>query len=241
MTINLDLKNFVEGIFVGSGCTVIAGFLVEGTSTIDNISLLNVVTGGTSIVLALVAISVSLYHYERNKKTEKEVSEALAGIKSQTDTLKDLTGDQIKRLTEAVIRTRFEEPESARRLDESLAESPSVDSISEDEFNQQAVINAYVYSYFYILAANVALQMWFIRERRESWVKGALDLTYREATRLDQLLDSLEPRLKTAAPSNGLYELARNTWLKKGLIKNASTTTTNWFQFTTATPPPPAS
>ena len=67
-----------------------------------------------SVILGVVAIAVSIYFFVTNQKTEKNVSNSLTKIETQTDMLQKITGRQIDRLTKFVT-----EPKSSI-IDESL-------------------------------------------------------------------------------------------------------------------------
>ena len=62
----------------------------------------SIVASVVSIILGLVAIAVSIYFFVTNQKTEKNVSNSLTKIETQTEMLQKITGRQIDRLTKFV-------------------------------------------------------------------------------------------------------------------------------------------
>ena len=70
------------------------------TITLDTLSIIALVAGAVSIILGLVAIALSVWFFVQTKNTETATSRALEGIRSQTETLSKISGQQLKRLTD---------------------------------------------------------------------------------------------------------------------------------------------
>jgi hypothetical protein len=71
-------------------------------ATVDLLSLAGLVAGVVSILLAFWAMYMSYDMFARSKDTETSVSNALAGIRAQTETLSALSGQQMQSLTSMV-------------------------------------------------------------------------------------------------------------------------------------------
>lgn len=63
---------------------------------------INLASSIASIILAVIAIGMSVYFYTQSKNTETKVESSLESIKAQTDTLQKLTGKWMDRLTKYV-------------------------------------------------------------------------------------------------------------------------------------------
>ena len=62
-------------------------------------SLWSIGSSIASIVLAIVAIVLTVYFYNQAKTTEKDVSVSLSKIEAQSQALEKITGNQVERLT----------------------------------------------------------------------------------------------------------------------------------------------
>ena len=63
---------------------------------------ISLIASATSIILALLAIILSVWFFVLSKKTEKESSNSLTKIETQADSLQKLTGRWMDRLTKYV-------------------------------------------------------------------------------------------------------------------------------------------
>jgi len=66
----------------------------------------SLIASATSIILALLAIILSVWFFVLSKKTEKESSSSLTKIETQADSLQKLTGKWMDRLTKYVTTDR---------------------------------------------------------------------------------------------------------------------------------------
>jgi hypothetical protein len=70
------------------------------------IALIGLLASVASLILAVIAIWLSLYFYSKSKDTETEVRVVLGQIKQQTESLERLSARQLMRLTRAVTEPR---------------------------------------------------------------------------------------------------------------------------------------
>lgn len=68
----------------------------------DSLSLINLISSLTSLILAVLSICLSLYFYNKSKDTETNVKIYLEEIKTQVATLERLTGKWMDRFTRYV-------------------------------------------------------------------------------------------------------------------------------------------
>lgn len=118
-----------------------------------------------SIVLAVVAVALSVFFFSQSKNTESSVRESLADIKTQTDSLQKLTGRWMDRLTKYVTTPKSESVESSQELKELLKELPEniANQLgSPPQTNDPALvaelISLYIALYYYAGVANIFAQ-----------------------------------------------------------------------------------
>lgn len=70
------------------------------------LELWSIASSMTSLILAILAICLSIYFFVRGKDTEKAVSSSLAKIETQADTLQRLNARWMDRLTRYVTEER---------------------------------------------------------------------------------------------------------------------------------------
>lgn len=82
--------------------------------------IINMASSLASIILAIVSLFLSLWFFTKSKETEQLVTNALAEIKSQTNTLQNLSGKYLDRLTRYVTQPKITDsslsPENALAL-----------------------------------------------------------------------------------------------------------------------------
>ena len=70
------------------------------------VEIWSIVSSIVSVILGFFAIVISLWFFMVSRKTEKDVSNALAEIKTQADMLQKISGKQLDRLTKYVTEAK---------------------------------------------------------------------------------------------------------------------------------------
>lgn len=145
------------------------------------LSLSGLVAGIVSVVVAVIAIGLSVAFYISARNAEKAVGTELAGIKAQTGTLEKIAGQQLSRLTKVVSETQKTSSDLLERLvgiqppglfqqtEEAKTHEPSGTTISGHEipnfpekidvnYFREVVIIFYYTLYYYTSYANLFAQ-----------------------------------------------------------------------------------
>jgi hypothetical protein len=122
----------------------------------------SIVASFVSLVLAGVAIWLSLYFYTQGKNTETRVQVALEGIKAQTDALQAINARTLDRLTKYVTTPRDDASQTVQVLYATIRELPDIvlklrppTSQSNEEGLRQGLMNAYIALWNYAGTANI--------------------------------------------------------------------------------------
>ena len=92
----------------------------------DTLGIIGIVAGIVSVILAVVAIWQAMYFFCKGKKTETEVSTALAGIKAQVNTLQSVNTKITDRLTKFVTTPRNDPAQASDLLAITLSNLPEI-------------------------------------------------------------------------------------------------------------------
>ena len=126
--------------------------------------LINITSSIASLILAVIAISLSLYFFVSSKNTEKAVSNSLTKIEVQASTLERITGRQLDRLTKFVTNKKQPQadPDLKALLDilGNLAQGLTADmsskvskSVDVNALREELLIS-YLIMYFYTAQTN---------------------------------------------------------------------------------------
>ncbi|GJL61162.1 MAG: hypothetical protein NPIRA03_40190 [Nitrospirales bacterium] len=131
--------------------------------------LWSIVASITSVLLALLAIWLSVYFFVINRKTEKEVSNSLMKIETQADILSKITGRQLDRLTKFVTQPKSQSDpleemikvitELPRNLTSSLHSLQQSPTPANNEQLLNELVTCYIGLYFYCAQANFWSQL----------------------------------------------------------------------------------
>ncbi len=184
-------------------------------TTSDWSALWAIGSGIVTLILSVIAIWLSLYFYTRGKDTEKNVTTALAEIKTQTAALERLASRQLDRLTKFATETRPNDPalaEVARTFKEMsmliLQPAPSSPTPSGGLEADLLLSNFQAMYFASVLNAlcAVCLKEMSPTDEGYGWVCGIIEQSY-------MFFKSSEPSLRQADLSllerNGGLELAR--------------------------------
>jgi len=195
------------------------------------VEIASIVASFVSLIVSLLAIALSLYFYTQSKNTERQVAEALASIKAQTDALQKLTGRWMDRFTRAATEPK-QPDETLLLLFSAIREIPtnvaSQIRTPGQELSPQIlemVVAAWIGTYFYAAVSNVALQGYLptLEELEpQDRVKQLVDQSYADCAIFEQRIASVDRRLLEANPLAHVYAEALAQW--KPLLKDSTMT-----------------
>ncbi|SRR5258708_5147882 len=178
-------------------------------------------------ILAIVAVGLSLWFYDKAKTSEKSVEVALSAIQAQTGTLERITGRQLDRLTKAVTtmapggRLQPLPPE----LSDALAAVKHLPAALETKTTQLQETAAradacaaelrttMIAAHYYAAVANRAWQNWVPAEpSSDDGATQMVNVTAGDFWYTDQLLAGLNPELLTNNRLHHMYEWAQQIW-----------------------------
>ena len=182
-----------------------------------------------SIILAVLAIWMSLYFYNQSKNTESRVQIALEGIRSQTEALQTLSSKQMDRLTKFVTTPRTEMPaelqqviSALERLPDNIIErlpTPQVSAGQEELVTE--LINSYIVIYYYTAVANVFAgfnlpppDKFDPANQFHNLTKDVVDQSARDFTVMAQRLVQVDQTRLNASTLRGFLHQARDFYRK---------------------------
>lgn len=190
--------------------------------------VINLAASLASLILAVLAIGLSVYFYTQSKNTETNISGALEGIRAQTDALQRIVGKQMTQLIRGV--TEQPSPESSVYVEmisaikqiptnvTMLLQAPSSSSAAAAEASAQywkeEAIRGYLGAYYYAAIANVA-NSFFLPSleylEQDNYLKTIQDTSYSNFQFIESWLSSLGKDL-TKSNNYHLYEEATAYW-----------------------------
>ena len=191
----------------------------------------SIVASFVSTVLAVFAIWLALYMFNQSKDTERRVSENLASIRSQTDTLQKLTGKMMDRLTTAVTAPRAADEaivllmSTIRDIPTALAthlRTPGRDATQGVLRNE--VLTAYIATYYYAGIANVWSQGYLpaLEDLEDdNPVKRMVDASSADFQLLESLIGGFDSSLVESNRLHHLHAEASEQW--KPHVKDSTT------------------
>ena len=131
--------------------------------TSNAVELWSIASSIASVVLAVLAIALSVYFFVIGRRTETSVSTSLSKIETQAEMLQKITGKQLDRLTRFVTeeRPRPEDPQFQRMVEVFIQlAQPLSGSIAQTHQRQpdaqvaQELISCYIGLYYYAAVTN---------------------------------------------------------------------------------------
>ena len=190
----------------------------------------SIVASVVSIILGFVAIVVSIYFFVTNQKTEKNVSNSLTKIETQTEMLQKITGKQIDRLTKFVTEPRSSIiddslPDIISRLTELpqtiLSQTQRTTSEADGNPLLPEVITCYIGLYFYTAQTNYWSQYYLpdTDEFSEDNVfhlttKRIVDLSATDFHLVEDILNNCGTEQLESNPLCHLFNETRDFWAK---------------------------
>jgi len=199
-----------------------------GLSVVDAFSIAESIT---SIILAVLAIILSLVFYGKSKDSERAVSSALEGIRAQTDALQRLTGRWMDRLTRYATEPKPAD-ETLIILTQLIREFPvHIATVLRPQApGQQQDIAAlqneallgYIGIYYYTALTNIWTQPYLPQGDTPppagDPARDIVDSSFADFFWLDRIINGLDPARVQASPLNGLYQFALGL---RGRVMNA--------------------
>lgn len=127
-----------------------------------NLQILNAAGSLTSIILAVLAIVLSIWFFVQSKNTEGETKKALEGIRTQTEALQKLAGRWLDRFTKHLVDDKpFDALLSVAAQVSNLPEKISQDlqvNISQIQQHRSEIISCYLLLQYYTALTNIFAQ-----------------------------------------------------------------------------------
>jgi len=183
-----------------------------------------------SIALSAIAIWLSVHFYTQGKNTEQRVTNALEGIRAQTDALQRLTGRHMDRLIRGVTEQDPSQSTLILAVVQALREIPSIasqlhgtsPSATAQVLANEAILG-YIGIYYYSGIANVAWQ-YFLPPLHELQTDNAakilVDQTCSDFRILETLISKIDPSTLQSSQLYHLYLEAYNRW--KPYVKDST-------------------
>jgi hypothetical protein len=191
------------------------------------VEISSIIASFVSLILAILAIGLSIYFFVQSKDTETKVQTALEGIRSQTDTLQGLSAKWMDRLTKYVTTPRTEVSESSQILLTIIRELPEnivsrlgkAPSQTNEQGLRQEVITAYIALYYYTGASNVWAQFCLPAPENVdsdpsyySLVKGVVDRSYTDFIYIAKVLEGVPSQELQQSRLQHLLDECKNTY-----------------------------
>lgn len=179
-----------------------------------------------SMILAIVAIMMSIYFYTQSKNVETSVLSSLESIKSQTDTLQKLSGKWMDRLTKYVTDSHPNEEiylhlfAALKDLPTNIVSQLRVPNNKEekDELVDQ-LVSSYVALYYYTGLTNYWAQLslpplehYDDNPDFSSLVKNIVDTSYKDFFMIENILNKIDTGVVETCSTAYLIEDAIKVW-----------------------------
>lgn len=196
------------------------------------IDIINLISSIASLTLSVIAIWLSLYFYNQTKTSERNVSDSLSSIKSQTDTLQKLTARWMDRLTRYATDSSSYDS-TLTQLIEVIKIIPGQNNIhlpqleSKIEDLTQEAISGYIGMHHYCAIANVVAQAHLPKlmdydptSEAHELIKNLLDNSFNTFNYLNDLLSEVDSKRIKVSSISSWYDMTNDFW--KGSVKNAN-------------------
>lgn len=184
----------------------------------------NLVVSIFSIAISAIAIYLSLHFYDKAKQSEKETSNSLVEIKTQTDMLQKLTGKWMDKFVRSATTDKPDQIDSSfREIIQIVAQIPhnrptEIPETTSNSLSGQQTVNLYILLLYYSAQTNV----W-----AGSYLPDEYDITDTAHTHLSDLLDSSYNLVQLLSPylSGTDQELINSSIY----LETYNATLTNWM------------
>ena len=202
------------------------------------VEIWSIVSSIVSVILAFFAIVISIWFFMVSRKTEKDVSNALAEIKTQADMLQKISGKQLDRLTKYVT-----DAKKSVQSDDVLSEILKViiqipqtltSSLNDGSATQrtneqllQELVSCYIALYFYSAQTNYWAQIMLPNVNEfdpqnhfDAACKRSVDMSAQDFYAMAKILSGVESTRLSQNSLNHLLEETKTTW--RDLVRNSS-------------------
>lgn len=168
------------------------------------LSIVGLVAGVVSVIIAIVAIFQACFFYSRGKETEGRVESALEGIKSQVTTLKDVNSRITDRLARYATTPRNDSAQTAELFATTLQSLPEIalklappSQVSNDPALRTEITLSYVGLWYYAASANLWASFCLPRPEdfdadRHALVKRIVDTSAADFEKMSGLVAQLD-------------------------------------------------
>ena len=191
----------------------------------QSIEIWCIVSSIVSVILAILAILLSVYFFIIGRKSEKEVSNSLIKIEAQADMLQRVTGKQLDRLTKHITKkSAIEEwlPNLVSVLEKLPYAVPNTAQQYDDQEKEQlleTLVSCYIALYFYITQTNYWSQHFLPRvsdfdesDNSHGTIKRIIDMSNADFDAIVDILGRLDPARIEASPIIDLLNETRDIW-----------------------------
>lgn len=190
----------------------------------DALSTSGLIAGIVSIVLAVIAIAISLYFYTQGKNTESRISGLLEAIRAQTDMLQKIVGRQMDRLIRGVTEQPHTDYTAVTEMIGAIKDIPTTvitllqaptSSAQATQAWRRSAIDGYIGAYYYAAISNISNQCFLPpleSLETENIIKKVLDTSFADFTNLDRWFPTLDQQELRLSPVFHLYQEAFSTW-----------------------------
>ncbi|RJO60123.1 hypothetical protein C4544_07245 [candidate division WS5 bacterium] len=203
----------------------------------NNVETINLLASISSLVLAILAIYISLYFFRSSKDSEKKVEIALKGIETQTNSLDKLITRILERFTRYATSPRQADEVSllllqmieSRNNTDTRLDTP--DSSATNQVLRTDLISSYMVLYHYCAVTNIAAQSLLpdLNELTEdNYVKKVVDQSHQDFCLLETMITDLQPSDRDENPKKALFDDAYSNM--REYVKDSTTVYSNRTQ-----------
>jgi len=187
------------------------------------LDVVNLISGLSSLILALVAIWLALHFYEKSKASEKQTEVNVNEIKTQTGLLVDISARMLDKFTDYSTQPKAADETFLVLAQMLQGKSTGIGADYPRDNNAEQInkfaINAAISAYFYSGLANLAIQDMLPQKAmdiEDSRVPALLNASYEDYIDLDSKLRNMPLE---SSEIYGVYQIASG-WHGGGMVKN---------------------
>lgn len=183
----------------------------------------NLIVSIFSIVLSGLAIYLCLHFYDKSKQTEKETSNSLIKIDTQTDMLQELTGKWMDKLTGYATRNKpnpLELPfqqllKIIPQLPKDITKNMDQENITKEQLNQLRTLG--IFFYFYCAQTNIWSQQslpnvanFNKNDPNHNYISTIINVSHRDFKSITKQFSKIDQKELKQLPMYYLYNDTKN-------------------------------
>lgn len=188
------------------------------------LDIVNLISGLSSLILALVAIWLALHFYEKSKASEKQTEVNVNEIKTQTSLLVDISARMLDKFTDYSTQPKAADETFLVLAQMLQGKSTGISADYPQDNNAEQInkfaIDAAISAYFYSGLANLAIQDMLPQKamdiETDSRVPALLNASYEDYIDLDGRLRNMPLE---SSEIYGVYQIASG-WHGGDMVKN---------------------